>query len=245
MKRRDKFEILKNEKLTDSVYEMVLKGNAFRLLPGMFVNIEVEPLYLRRPISACNVEGDDLTIIYKEVGTGTKKLSKMQKGNILDLVLPLGNGFHIKKEHERVLLIGGGVGLPPLYYLMKKLKSQGKSVDVVMGFNTSGEIFYREKFEETADGVSITTVDGSIGYKGFVTDAPCVTGQYDFFYACGPMPMLRAVCEKMETGGELSLEARMGCGFGACMGCAIKTASGMKRVCLEGPVFERGEIIWE
>ena len=245
MKRRDKFEILKNENLADSVYEMVLKGDTSGLLPGMFVNIEIEPFYLRRPISVCDAKGGRLTIVYKEAGKGTKKLSRMCAESVLDIVLPLGNGFTIEKEQKKILLIGGGAGLPPLYFLCKQLKDSGKSVDVAMGFNTAGEIFYEENFKKTADSVLVMTADGSYGKKGFVTDAPYEGKSYDFFYACGPVPMLKAVCEKTQIKGELSLEARMGCGYGACMGCAVRTRHGMKRVCHEGPVFERGEIIWE
>ena len=210
---------------------------------GQFVNIRIEGLYLRRPISVCDVENDTLTIIYKVVGEGTEALSQMQNGVELDVLTGLGNGYDTSKSGDRPLLIGGGVGVPPLYLLAKRLIAEKKRVSVILGFNTKDEIFLDDGFKALGCDVIITTVDGSLGVRGFVTDALC--DGYTYFYTCGPEPMLRSVYEATATGGQFSFEERMGCGFGACMGCSCKTVTGYKRICRDGPVLEKEEILWQ
>ena len=237
------YKVESNEKIAKSVYKMVLSGDTSAITrPGQFINIKVPDKYLRRPISVCDFDGDTVTVIYKVVGEGTKIMSEMEKGISLDVLTGLGNGFDAGKSGDRPLLIGGGVGVPPLYNLAKKLKDEGKTVTVILGFNTSDEVFLKEEFEKIAT-VYLTTADGSEGQKGFVTDA--MDGiDYDYIYTCGPQAMLRAVYDKAKTGGQFSFEERMGCGFGACMGCSCKTKYGAKRICKDGPVLEKEEIIW-
>lgn len=213
------------------------------IAPGQFVNIRIEGLYLRRPISVCDVENDTLTIIYKVVGEGTEALSQKQNGVELDVLIGLGNGYDTSKSGDRPLLIGGGVGVPPLYLLAKRLIAEKKRVSVILGFNTKDEIFLDDGFKALGCDVIITTVDGSLGVRGFVTDALC--DGYTYFYTCGPEPMLRSVYEATATGGQFSFEERMGCGFGACMGCSCKTVTGYKRICRDGPVLEKEEILWQ
>lgn len=238
------FEIIDNIALTDSVYKMTLKGDTSAITaPGQFVNILLDGLYLRRPISVCDVQGDVLTIIYKVVGKGTKQMASMKTGK-LDLLTGLGNGYDLSLSGESPVLLGGGVGVPPMYLLARKLLEQGKSVKVILGFNTKSEIFYEEAFQALGCDVTVTTVDGSYGVKGFVTDALC-TMDYTYFYTCGPEPMLKAVYRASATSGQMSFEKRMGCGFGACMGCSCKTITGYKRICKEGPVMKKEEILWE
>ncbi len=237
------YEVLKNEQLTSTVFRMVLKGDTSALVrPGQFVNLLVEGCYLRRPISVYDWDENTVTIIYKVVGEGTEKMSKWQEGYKCDILVGLGNGFDTSKSGDKPLLIGGGVGVPPLYGLCKRLVAEGKKPTVILGFNEESEIFCKDEFSALCDTV-ITTVDGSVGVKGFVTDA-MKDMDYTFFYTCGPMPMFKAI-EKTATGsGEYSFEERMGCGFGACMGCSCKTKYGNKRICKDGPVLEREEIIW-
>ena len=237
------YKVESNEKIAKSVYKMVLSGDTSAITrPGQFINIKVPDKYLRRPISVCDFDGETVTVIYKVVGEGTKIMSEMEKGISLDVLTGLGNGFDIEKSGDRPLLIGGGVGVPPLYNLAEKLKAEGKTVTVILGFNTSDEVFLKEEFEKIAT-VYLTTADGSEGKKGFVTDA--MDGiDYDYIYTCGPQAMLRAVYDKAKTGGQFSFEERMGCGFGACMGCSCKTKYGAKRICKDGPVLEKEEIIW-
>jgi dihydroorotate dehydrogenase electron transfer subunit len=225
---------------------MVLEGDTEWITrPGQFVNIELEGLYLRRPISISDWDERTITIIYKVVGRGTEQMSKMAQGVKLDLLTGLGNGFDTSIESERPLLVGGGVGVPPLYRLAKDLLAQGKQVSVVLGFNTSSEIFYADEFKALGVDLYISTADGSMGVKGFVTDAIREAEiKFDYFYSCGPLPMLKALCDCCEVSGELSFEERMGCGFGACMGCSCKTLAGNKRICKDGPVMKREEIIW-
>ncbi len=238
------FEILSNTPLTENVFKMVLKGDVSQITaPGQFVNIKLEGLYLRRPISVCDVDGDTLTIIYKVVGKGTKQMSQMQEGR-LDVLTGLGNGYDLSVAGEKPVLLGGGVGVPPMYLLAKKLIAQGKQVNVVLGFNTKNEVFYEEEFKALGAEVTVTTVDGSYGLKGFVTDA-LQNMEYSYFYTCGPEPMLKAVYKASTTSGQMSFEKRMGCGFGACMGCSCKTITGYKRICKEGPVMRKEEILWE
>ncbi len=237
------YEVLKNEQLTSTVYRMVLSGDTSALTkPGQFVNLLVEGCYLRRPISVYDWDENTVTIIYKVVGEGTEKMSKWQEGYKCDILVGLGNGFNTSKSGDRPLLIGGGVGVPPLYGLCKRLVAEGKKPTVILGFNEESEIFCREDFSALCHTV-ITTVDGSVGVKGFVTDA-MKDMEYSFFYTCGPMPMFRAIEKTAVGSGEYSFEERMGCGFGACMGCSCKTKYGNKRICKDGPVLEREEIIW-
>ena len=238
--------VTKNEALTPLIYEMHLAGDVSGVTrAGQFVEIALDGLYLRRPISVCNYEEGELTLIYKIVGKGTDLMSQMAEGTQLDVLTGLGNGFNIDHECKKPLLVGGGVGVPPLYRLTRDLIAQGKEVTVVLGFNTESEIFYAEKFEEAGAKVIIATADGSVGIKGFVTTAIAESGvEADYFYSCGPLPMLKALCQSLEIDGEVSLEERMGCGFGICMGCSIQTTKGAKRVCKEGPVFKREEVIW-
>lgn len=237
------FEIKENVKIAKDVFRMTLAGDTKGIIPGQFVNIKLEGLYLRRPISVCDVPKDGtLVIIYKVVGHGTEQMSKMSEGS-LDVLTQLGNGYDLTRSGAAPLLVGGGVGVPPLYMLAKKLTEQGKRVSVVIGFNTKDEIFYEEEFKALGADVKVTTVDGSYGIKGFVTNA--MEGiDFSYFYSCGPEPMLRALCNATDKGGELSFEERMGCGFGACMGCSCKTLTGNKRICKDGPVMRKEEIIW-
>ena len=238
------FSIVENISLTKDVYRMRLEGDISSVTaPGQFVNIQLDGLYLRRPISVCDAENGVLTIIYKVVGVGTEQMSKMQRGD-LDILSGLGNGYDLSKSGDKPLLIGGGVGVPPLYMLAKKLVELGKKPAVIMGFNTDKEIFYKDEFEKLGCKVMVTTVDGSFGIKGFVTNA--MEGlEYSYIYTCGPEPMLKAVYNTALTEGQFSFEERMGCGFGACMGCSCKTLYGNKRICRDGPVLFKEEIIWE
>ena len=238
------FEILGNTPLTDSVYEMVLRGDTSAITaPGQFVNIRLEGKFLRRPISVCDYDGETLTIIYKVVGSGTEQMSRMVSGDKLDILTGLGNGYDLTLSGDAPVLIGGGVGVPPMYNLCKKLVAQGKHPAVILGFNTKSEVFYEEAFRALGADVTVTTVDGSRGVKGFVTNA--LPESYTYFYTCGPEPMLKAVYRATATSGQMSFEERMGCGFGACMGCSCKTLTGYKRICKEGPVMKKEEILWE
>ena len=238
------FEIIENESLTECVYKMSLRGDTSAITaPGQFVNIQLDGLYLRRPISVCDVCDDTLIIIYKVVGKGTKQLSEMKHGT-LDVLSGLGNGYDLSVSGDKPVLLGGGVGVPPMYMLAKELIAQGKSVRVILGFNTAAEVFYEDAFSELGADVTVTTVDGSYGVKGFVTDA-LNNEAYTYFYTCGPEPMLKAVYKASITSGQMSFEKRMGCGFGACMGCSCKTITGYKRICKEGPVMRKEEILWE
>ena len=238
------FEIIENIPLTENVFKMVLRGDVSAITaPGQFVNIKLEGLYLRRPISVCDVGDDTLTIIYKVVGKGTKQMSLMQSGK-LDVLTGLGNGYDLSVAGEKPVLLGGGVGVPPMYLLAKELIKQGKKVKVILGFNTKTELFYEEEFKALGAEVTVTTVDGSYGVKGFVTDA-LKEMDYTYFYTCGPEPMLKAVYSASVTSGQMSFEKRMGCGFGACMGCSCKTITGYKRICKEGPVMRKEEVLWE
>ena len=238
------FEIIENTPLTENVYKMVMQGDTSAITAsGQFVNILLEGLYLRRPISVCDVVDDKLTIIYKVVGKGTKQMSEMKSGK-LDVLTGLGNGYDLSLSGDKPVLMGGGVGVPPMYMLCKQLIAQGKQVSVILGFNTQSEVFYEEEFKALGANVTVTTVDGSYGLKGFVTDA-LKTMDYTYFYTCGPEPMLKAVYKASVTSGQMSFEKRMGCGFGACMGCSCKTLTGYKRICKEGPVMKKEEILWE
>ena len=238
------YTVESNVALTDSVYRMVMSGDTSAITgAGQFVNIKLDGQYLRRPISICDYDDKTLTLIYKVVGVGTEKMSTMQAGEKLNILTGLGNGYDLSLSGDAPVLVGGGVGVPPLYKLCKLLKAEGKKVTVILGFNTKSEIFAEKEFSEIADKVIVTTVDGSYGVKGFVTNAlPDI--DYTYVYSCGPLPMLKALAGATQTSGQYSLEERMGCGFGACMGCSCKTLLGNKRICKEGPVFVKEEIIW-
>ena len=237
------FQVIENTKLAEGVYRMRLSGDTSEVTaPGQFINIKVHGLYLRRPISVCDADENAITIIYKAVGKGTERLAKMEKGT-LDILTGLGNGYDTSKSGDHPVLLGGGVGVPPMYMLAKKLIAEGKKVSVILGFNTASEIFYEEEFKALGADVTVTTVDGSYGVKGFVTDA--LPADYTYFYTCGPEPMLKAIYKASSTSGQLSFEERMGCGFGACMGCSCKTVTGYKRICKDGPVLEKEEILWD
>ncbi len=245
MYKRGKYTIASNESLTESIYRMRLLGDTqYITSSGQFVNIEVSGHYLRRPISVCDYDSQSFTIIYKVVGQGTAAMSQMEVGAELDILTGLGNGFNADAPCEQPLLVGGGVGVPPLYRLCRDLLAITKNPKVVLGFNTASECFLVNEFEALGVEVVVTTVDGSRGIKGYVTDA-LPTLSYDYVYSCGPIPMLRALCEASgEVSGEYSFEERMGCGFGACVGCTCKTKYGNKRICKDGPVLKKEEIIW-
>ena len=236
-------KIIENIPLNSLIMKMTMQGDLQGIKAGQFVNIKIDGLYLRRPISVCEISGDNLTIIYKIVGKGTEIMSKMKSGEVLDVLTCLGNGYDLSLSGNEPLLIGGGVGVPPMYELCKELIAQNKKPTVILGFNTASEIFYEKEFNLLGAKTIVTTVDGSYGIKGFVTDA-MKDLTYSYFYTCGPEPMLKAVYKASVTDGEMSFEERMGCGFGACMGCSCKSITGNKRICKEGPVLKKGEVIW-
>ncbi|MBQ6722712.1 MAG: dihydroorotate dehydrogenase electron transfer subunit [Clostridia bacterium] len=241
--KQDILTITENSPVTESVWRMQLGAPGLdKQKPGGFVNIRLDGLYLRRPISVFDSEPGRLTILYKVVGRGTEQMKDLEPGVQLDVLTGLGNGYDLSKAGDRPLLLGGGVGVPPLYLLAKKLRAEGKAVTAVLGFNTAAEVFAEEEFRALGCSVTVTTADGSYGVKGFVTDA--LPQEYSYFYTCGPEPMLRAVYRAVKTSGQFSFEERMGCGFGACMGCSCKTITGYKRICREGPVLEKEEIMW-
>lgn len=238
------FTVTTNEHITDSVMKMRLEGDTSSITaPGQFINILIDGLFLRRPISVFDYDDKAVTIIYKVVGKGTEAMSKMPLGTKLDVLTGLGNGYDMSLSGDAPLLIGGGVGVPPLYNLARKLIADGKKVSVILGFNTKDEIFCEQDFKDLGASVTVTTVDGSYGVKGFVTAAMDIP--YTFFYTCGPEPMLKSIYKASVTGGQFSFEERMGCGFGACMGCSCKTITGYKRICKDGPVMSKEEILWE
>ena len=243
--KQSEFIITLNQPIAKDVYKMRLLGDTSHITKaGQFVNIKLDGFYLRRPISVCDIDRDALTIIYKVVGQGTDLMAKMNVRDTLDVLTGLGNGYDLSMSGDKPLLLGGGVGVPPLYYLAKKLVEEGKEVTAVLGFNTADEVFCEQDFKDLGVKTIITTVDGSYGMKGFVTDA-IKDMDYTYFYTCGPEPMLKAVYKATSTSGQFSFEKRMGCGFGACMGCSCKTITGNKRICKEGPVLVKEDIIWE
>lgn len=246
MYKKNVYEIISNEKIAKSVYKMILAGDTqYITRPGQFINIAITGKYLRRPISVCDYDENTITIIYKVVGEGTEIMSKMEKGEKLDILTGLGNGFDIDNDSVSPLLVGGGVGVPPLYNLAKKLIAKGVKPTVILGFNTADEVFYADEFKALGCPTYLATVDGSAGEKGFVTDVIKNNNlAYDFFYTCGPLPMLKALSDATNTSGQLSFEERMGCGFGACVGCNCETKYGNKRICKDGPVLVKEEIIW-
>ena len=236
--------VAENIPLTKEVYRMVLAGDVSAFTaPGQFLNLRLEGQFLRRPISLCDLGEDSAAIIYKVVGKGTAQMASMLPGEKLSVLTGLGNGYDLSDAGDAPLLIGGGVGVPPLYLLAKRLRAQGKPVHAVLGFNKASEIFYEEEFRALGCAVTVATADGSYGVKGFVTDA--LPENYSYYYCCGPEPMLRAVYRAAKGSGQLSFEKRMGCGFGACMGCSCRTITGYKRICKEGPVLRKEEILWE
>ena len=237
------FTITSNKKIAKNTYEMVLSGDCTDIKCGQFVNIKLDGFYLRRPISVCDVEGNLLTLIYKVVGGGTEAMAQMDANTELLVLTGLGNGYDTSKSGDKPLLVGGGAGVPPMYKLCRDLVAQGKAPSVILGFNTKEEVFYEDEFKRLGASVIVATADGSYGVKGFVTDAFDLV-DYTYFYTCGPEPMLKAVYNKSVTSGQFSFEERMGCGFGACMGCSCKTKYGNKRICKDGPVLEKEEIIW-
>ena len=238
------FTVKGNTPLNALVYEMVLAGDTSAITnAGQFVNLQLAGKFLRRPISVCDVNDGELTLVYKVVGKGTRQMSEMKPGDTVDVLSGLGNGYDESKAGEHVLLLGGGVGVPPLYLLAKRLQKAGKTVSVVLGFNKADEVFFEEEFKSLGAAVTVATADGSYGKKGFVTDV--LPENYDYFYTCGPEPMLKAVYKATKTSGQFSFEERMGCGFGACMGCSCKTVTGYKRICKDGPVLEKEEILWD
>ena len=238
------FTLISNRQVAKNTYEWVLTGDTKGIREGQFVNIKLDGFYLRRPISVCNCDGDRLTLIFKVVGDGTKVMAEAKEGEKFLILTGLGNGYDLEKSGDAPLLIGGGAGVPPMYLLCRKLVAEGKKCTVILGFGSKDEVFYEEEFKALGAEVYVTTVDGSYGIKGFVTDA--MDGiNYTHFYTCGPEPMLKAVYSKSTTGGSFSFEERMGCGFGACMGCSCKTITGYKRICKEGPVMQKEEILWE
>lgn len=242
--RQDVFEIVSNRNLAPNVYEMVLRGSSTGdCTPGRFVQLKMDSFYLRRPISVCDAEEGKLTLVYKTVGRGTEAMAQYESGKRIDVLTGLGNGYDLDKSGDRPLLIGGGAGVPPMYLLTRRLLAQGKQPTVILGFNKAEEIFYEEQFRALGIKTIIATADGSVGVKGFVTDA--MEGlDYTYTYACGPEPMLKAVYNRAATSGEYSFEERMGCGFGACMGCTCETKYGNKRICKDGPVLTKEEIVW-
>ncbi len=242
--KRENFKVISQKKIAENVVELILSGDTSAITAsGQFVNILVNGFYLRRPISVCDVSDGSLTLIYKIVGGGTERLSEYAPGDTLDILTGLGNGYDTSVSGNAPLLIGGGVGVPPLYNLCKRLISEGKKPEVILGFNKKSEIFYENEFKALGAKVYVCTADGSYGTKGFVT-AEMDQRDYTYFYSCGPEPMLKAVFAESKTSGQLSFEERMGCGFGACMGCSCKTVTGFKRICKEGPVLKKEEILW-
>ena len=245
MMKQSIFTILTNEALTPSVYRMTLSGDTSAITaPGQFVNIRLAGKFLRRPISVCDWEPGKLTVVYKVVGHGTAQMAAMTPGESLDILTGLGNGYDLGLVGDAPLLVGGGVGVPPMYGLAKRLRAMGKEVQVILGFNTKEEIFYEQEFKALGCAVTVTTADGSYGVKGFVTDA-MKDMHYSHFCACGPEPMLKALYRASTASGQMSFEERMGCGFGACMGCSCKTLTGNKRICKDGPVMKKEEILWD
>jgi len=238
------YEVKENISIARDIYKMILLGDTSDITrPGQFINLQLDGKFLRRPISVCDYDDKSITIIYKVVGAGTEQMAEMLPGTKIDILIGLGNGFDTSKCGDNALLIGGGVGVPPMYNLAKCLIAEGKKVSVILGFNSKDDVFYEEEFKALGATVYVATADGSYGTKGFVTDVMKDLA-YDYFFTCGPEPMFKAIEKIANTSGQYSFEERMGCGFGACMGCSCKTKYGNKRICKDGPVMEREEIIW-
>ena len=239
------FTIVSNGPVSGATYEMVLKGDTSAITaPGQFINIKLNGFYLRRPISVCDRNDSTVTILYKALGKGTEAMTAFAPGKELDILTGLGNGFDVAKSGDRPLLVGGGVGVAPMYLLAKELIAAGKSVTAVLGYNNGGDVFYADKLKELGVHTIVCTADGSVGVPGFVTDGMKEVEGYTYLYTCGPEPMLKAVYNACETSGDFSFEERMGCGFGACMGCTCETKYGNKRICRDGPVLVKEEIVW-
>lgn len=241
------YTVVSNERLTHKTWRMRLSGDTGEITcAGQFVNLLIEGKYLRRPISVSDYKEGELTLLYDVVGAGTKEMSEMAPGTAINTLTGLGNGFSEGYPTERPVLLGGGIGCAPLLNLARKLQARGVKPTVILGFNTSADVAMKEDFKEIGIDAIICTVDGSEGVKGFVTDAiVALPFSPDYFYACGPTPMLRAVCTSLDFPGEVSLESRMGCGFGACVCCSIETKDSAKRICKDGPVFSKDELIWK
>lgn len=241
------FTIISNERVAQKTWKMVLKGDTSSFTtPGQFANIALEGKYLRRPISVCDYDAETLTLLYDVVGEGTAQMSEMKSGEELNILTGLGNGFDITAECKRPVLVGGGIGVAPLLNLAKSMRAAGKEPEVVLGFNTADDVVLEKELTDLGFRTIVTTADGSYGIKGFVTDA--LRGEnmiYDYFYACGPLPMMRALCNELPIPGQLSLDERMACGFGICMCCSLETRNGAKRICKDGPVFLKEELIWK
>ena len=237
--------ILENARLADGIYRLRLAGDTSAITaPGQFVNLKLSGFFLRRPISVCDWESGEVTLIYKVLGRGTEAMTSMAPGTELDVLTGLGNGFDVSHSGEHPLLVGGGVGIPPLYGLAKRLTAHGRRVTAVLGFNRASEIFLAEEFRALGAKVIIATADGSAGIHGLATDGMAAVSDYTYLYTCGPEPMLKAVYDACKTSGQFSFEERMGCGFGACMGCSVPTGNGYKRVCKDGPILYKEEIVW-
>ena len=244
MKQSD-FSVLTNRQISRNIWEMVLCGDTAAITaPGQFINLKLEGFYLRRPISVCDWDTETVTVIYKVLGHGTEEMTNFLPGKKIDVLSGLGNGYDLARSGTAPLLVGGGVGLPPLYGLAKRLRAEGKQVKVALGFNTKDEMFYLDRFQALGIEPVVATADGSFGISGLVTDAMAQAGAYSYLYTCGPERMLQAVYHACSTSGQFSFEERMGCGFGACMGCSCQTKYGNKRICKDGPVLEKEEIIW-
>ncbi len=244
MMKQGIFIVAENRPLTGKVSRLVLKGDASAIeRPGQFVQLRLDGLYLRRPLSVCDRDEDSFTVLFETVGKGTEKLRDIEPGAKLDVLTGLGNGFDLNACGDAPLLIGGGTGVSPLYWLAKELVRQGKRPTALLGFNTAEEVFYEDEFHALGMETIVTTVDGSRGMKGFVTDA--MGREHTDFFTCGPEAMMRTVCACSDKPGQLSFDKRMGCGFGACMGCTVKTKNGLKRICKDGPVLNREEVLWE
>lgn len=240
-----KLTILENAPLAQDIYRLRLEGDVSAITaPGQFVNIKLEGFFLRRPISVCDWQEGELTLIYKVLGRGTAQMTRLPAGTELDVLTGLGNGYDLAPAGDAPLLVGGGVGIPPLYGLAKRLAAQGKRVTAVLGFNSAPEQFLAEDLRALGAKVLVLTADGSAGTRGLVTDGMALAGDYSYLYTCGPEAMLRAVYDRCATSGQFSFEERMGCGFGACMGCSCQTKYGAKRICTDGPVLVKEEIIW-
>lgn len=247
MLKQNVYEIDRNYCIANGIYVMVLTGAEHGFTrPGQFANVKIPGLYLRRPISVCDYKDSLFALMYKTVGVGTEQMSRMKAGEKVDVITGLGNGYDVDKSGDKPLLIAGGSGVPPMYKLVKTLVEQGKTVNCALGFNRAEEVYLWDELRELGANVLVSTVDGSYGIKGFVTDAISQVPQdYSFFYTCGPLPMYKAIRSVLKTEGQYSFEERMGCGFGACMGCSMMTRSGAKRICKDGPVFDSSQIIWE
>ena len=244
--KKSLFTVEHTRQLTADTYEMVLSGDTSAITaPGQFVEIELPGKFLRRPISICNWTDEALMLLVKVVGEGTKDLVRSVPGTELDVLSGLGNGFDISKAGEHPVLAGGGIGIAPLYGLAQRMLDAGMTPTVALGFRTAKDVYYLEEFAKLGCRLLVATEDGSAGTKGFVTDCIKAVPECDYVLTCGPLPMLKAVHSLPQLkDGQFSFEARMGCGFGACMGCTIPTKDGYKRVCKDGPILFKEEIVW-